>query len=104
MEERNELWYINNGWFLLPVFICITHGTYYLSSSIVQENRISPSNTDRQHIRVGLHVLVHVDNQPVDTWTEGYVKEILTKSPYDPRGIKVELKDGQVGRVQDIIP
>jgi uncharacterized repeat protein (TIGR03833 family) len=31
--------------------------------------------------------------------TRGIVKDILTKSPYHSRGIKVRLQDGQVGRV-----
>jgi uncharacterized repeat protein (TIGR03833 family) len=32
--------------------------------------------------------------------TRGVVKDILTKSPYHSRGIKVRLQDGQIGRVQ----
>ncbi len=35
--------------------------------------------------------------------TEGIVKEILTKSPTHPYGIKVRLEDGRVGRVKEII-
>jgi len=35
--------------------------------------------------------------------TEGEVKAILTNSSFHPHGIKVKLKDGQVGRVQEII-
>lgn len=35
--------------------------------------------------------------------TEGIVKEILTKSPNHPHGIKVRLESGQVGRVKEII-
>jgi uncharacterized repeat protein (TIGR03833 family) len=35
--------------------------------------------------------------------TRGTVKDILTKSTYHPRGIKVRLSDGQIGRVQVII-
>ncbi|MCX6691165.1 MAG: YwbE family protein [Methanoregula sp.] len=34
----------------------------------------------------------------------GIVKEILTNSSFHPHGIKVRLQDGQVGRVQAIIP
>jgi len=34
--------------------------------------------------------------------TEGIVKDILTKSPVHPHGIKVRLEDGQVGRVKEI--
>ncbi|MBW2473370.1 MAG: YwbE family protein [Deltaproteobacteria bacterium] len=32
--------------------------------------------------------------------TEGVVKDLLTKSPFHPHGIKVRLEDGQVGRVK----
>jgi uncharacterized repeat protein (TIGR03833 family) len=35
--------------------------------------------------------------------TEGIVKEVLTKSPTHPHGIKVRLQSGQVGRVKEII-
>lgn len=35
--------------------------------------------------------------------TRGIVKDILTKSPNHPHGIKVRLETGEVGRVQEII-
>jgi uncharacterized repeat protein (TIGR03833 family) len=35
--------------------------------------------------------------------TTGIVKDILTKSPDHPHGIKVRLESGQVGRVKDIL-
>jgi len=34
----------------------------------------------------------------------GIVQEVLTNSAFHPHGIKVRLQDGQVGRVQMIIP
>jgi uncharacterized repeat protein (TIGR03833 family) len=34
----------------------------------------------------------------------GIVKEVLTNATFHPHGIKVRLQDGQVGRVQMIIP
>ncbi|MCL7411312.1 MAG: YwbE family protein [Methanosarcinaceae archaeon] len=34
--------------------------------------------------------------------TQGVVDRILTKSSNHPHGIKVKLKDGQVGRVKEI--
>ncbi len=34
--------------------------------------------------------------------TRGIVQDILTSSPTHPRGIKVRLADGQIGRVQEI--
>jgi uncharacterized repeat protein (TIGR03833 family) len=35
--------------------------------------------------------------------TEGIVKNVLTKSPTHPHGIKVRLQSGQVGRVKEIL-
>jgi uncharacterized repeat protein (TIGR03833 family) len=35
--------------------------------------------------------------------TQGNVKDILTKSPHHPHGIKVRLESGQIGRVKQII-
>lgn len=35
--------------------------------------------------------------------TRGVVKDLLTKSPRHPHGIKVRLTDGKVGRVKKII-
>ena len=35
--------------------------------------------------------------------TRGVVKDLLTKSPHHPHGIKVRLTDGKVGRVKKII-
>ncbi len=34
--------------------------------------------------------------------TEGFVKDILTRTDRHPHGIKVRLTDGQVGRVKKI--
>jgi uncharacterized repeat protein (TIGR03833 family) len=36
--------------------------------------------------------------------TRGVVKDVLTKSPQHPHGIKVRLETGEVGRVKEIIP
>ena len=35
--------------------------------------------------------------------TVGIIKDILTRSPTHPHGIKVRLVDGQVGRVQEVL-
>ncbi len=42
-------------------------------------------------------------DQRTGTLTEGIVKDILTRSPSHPHGIKVRLEDQQVGRVKSII-
>ncbi|MBC8061453.1 MAG: YwbE family protein [Clostridiaceae bacterium] len=43
------------------------------------------------------------NDQGTGKLTRGTVKNILTNSANHPRGIKVRLEDGQVGRVQVII-
>jgi uncharacterized repeat protein (TIGR03833 family) len=42
-------------------------------------------------------------DQPTGKRTRGEVAALLTNSPQHPHGIKVRLKTGQVGRVQEII-
>jgi uncharacterized repeat protein (TIGR03833 family) len=46
-------------------------------------------------------VLKH--DQKTGKLTRGIVQNILTSSAFHPRGIKVRLTDGQVGRVQQIV-
>jgi uncharacterized repeat protein (TIGR03833 family) len=59
----------------------------------------------RANLRSGLLVdVVLKADQPTGALTRGVVKEVLTPSPTHPRGIKVRLTDGQVGRVQRILP
>ncbi len=61
------------------------------------------NGTDRINIRSGLRVsIVLKTDQQSGKLTEGIVKDILTKSPIHPHGIKVRLEDGQVGRVEEI--
>jgi len=61
------------------------------------------NGTDRVNIRPGLRVsiVLKADRQS-GKLTEGIVKDILTKSPVHPHGIKVRLEDGHVGRVKEI--
>ena len=57
----------------------------------------------RRNIRAGLEVsIVLKKDQRTGKLTTGIVKDILTKSPTHPHGIKVRLMDGQIGRVQEI--
>ena len=42
-------------------------------------------------------------DQPTGKRTRGVVGRLLTNKSYHPRGIKVMLEDGQVGRVQHIV-
>ena len=56
---------------------------------------------NRSDIRPGLVVsIILKQDQRTGKLTQGVVKDILTKSPFHSRGIKVRLEDGQVGRVQ----
>lgn len=59
----------------------------------------------RELIYPGITVdIVLKADQRNGTLTRGVVQDILTSSPHHPHGIKVRLTDGQVGRVQNIIP
>jgi len=58
----------------------------------------------RKDIYAGITVdIVLKADQRTGKLTRGVVKDILTNSQTHPRGIKVRLTDGQVGRVQAII-
>ena len=58
----------------------------------------------RSDVLPGLEVdIVLKEDQRTGKLTRGFVKDILTNSPHHPRGIKVRLQDGRVGRVQKII-
>lgn len=58
----------------------------------------------RSQITPGTTVnIVLKEDQRSGTLTQGVVERLLTKSPNHPHGIKVRLKDGQVGRVKEIL-
>jgi uncharacterized repeat protein (TIGR03833 family) len=58
----------------------------------------------RSTIKPGMTVLIVLkQDQRTGKLTKGVVKDILTKSPNHPHGIKVRLMDGQVGRVKEIV-
>ena len=59
---------------------------------------------NRRDIRPGIEVdIVLKKDQRSGELTRGVVKDILTKSPTHPHGIKVRLESGQIGRVKEII-
>ncbi|WDF67789.1 YwbE family protein [Sphingobacterium oryzagri] len=59
----------------------------------------------RANVKPGMLVnIVLKKDQRSGTLTEGIVKDLLTSAPFHHRGIKVRLDDGQIGRVQEIIP
>lgn len=58
----------------------------------------------RTSLKIGMTVLVvQKQDQRTGKLTKGIVKEILTKSPNHPHGIKVRLESGLVGRVKEIV-
>ena len=62
------------------------------------------TGSKRSNIHLGdtVDIVLKMD-QRTGKLTRGIVKDILTNSPNHPRGIKVRLRTGQVGRVQAII-
>jgi uncharacterized repeat protein (TIGR03833 family) len=59
---------------------------------------------NRKDIRPGTRVnITQKQDQRTGKHTGGIVKDILTKSPFHSRGIKVRLTTGEVGRVQEIV-
>jgi uncharacterized repeat protein (TIGR03833 family) len=59
----------------------------------------------RNEIKSGLLVdVVLKKDQGTEIVTRGIVKDILTNALFHPRGIKVRLQDGQIGRVTRILP
>ncbi len=58
----------------------------------------------RDKIKIGVKVqIVQKQDQRTENLTEGIVKRILTSSTFHPHGIKVELENGIIGRVQNIL-
>jgi uncharacterized repeat protein (TIGR03833 family) len=58
----------------------------------------------KEGLKSGTHVkIVLKEDQRTGELTEGYVKDILTKSPKHPHGIKVRLATGEVGRVKEML-
>jgi len=59
--------------------------------------------TKRVNIKSGISVaIVLKQDQQSGILTDGIVRDILTKSSNHPRGIKVRLMSGEVGRVKEI--
>ncbi|MBT5934953.1 YwbE family protein [Sulfurimonas sp.] len=59
--------------------------------------------TKRVNIKHGISVaIVLKQDQDTGKLTDGIVRDLLTKSPSHPHGIKVRLMSGEVGRVKEI--
>ncbi len=62
------------------------------------------NGTRRKDLKIGQRVnIVLKKDQRTGILTEGTIARFLTKSATHPRGIKVKLKDGQIGRVQEVL-
>ncbi|TKB09416.1 YwbE family protein [Desulforhopalus sp. IMCC35007] len=58
----------------------------------------------RKNIRAGAVVdIVLKEHQSSGRLKRGIVRDILTKSPTHPHGIKVRLENGAVGRVKEVV-
>jgi uncharacterized repeat protein (TIGR03833 family) len=58
----------------------------------------------RKNIKPGMQVsIVLKEDQRSQNLTDGYVKDILTKSSSHTHGIKVRLETGEIGRVRKIL-
>jgi uncharacterized repeat protein (TIGR03833 family) len=58
----------------------------------------------RAEIKSGSRALIVLKKDQLSgKLTEGIVKDILTKSPTHPHGIKVRLESGEIGRVKKIL-
>ena len=58
----------------------------------------------RVDIKPGMTVLIVLkQDQRTGKLTRGIVRDILTKSPNHPHGIKVRLESGAWGRVKEIV-
>ena len=66
---------------------------------------MNPINgSTRVNIKSGMTVLIVLkQDQRTGKLTRGIVRDILTKSPNHPHGIKVRLESGEVGRVKEIV-
>ena len=65
---------------------------------------MSLNGMQRSALKPGMTVrIVLKKDQRSGRLTEGLVKDILTKSPTHPHGIKLRLESGAVGRVKEIL-
>jgi uncharacterized repeat protein (TIGR03833 family) len=64
-------------------------------------NKDNPNPPPRSAIRPGIAVwIVEKKNYGTGKYTQGIVKDVLSSASRHPRGIKVRLEGGTIGRVQ----
>jgi uncharacterized repeat protein (TIGR03833 family) len=72
--------------------------------TFLYKEKSSMNGTERKNIKPGSRVkIVQKPHQRTGQLTEGVVKDLLTSSAIHPRGIKVRLQNGIVGRVQEVL-
>jgi uncharacterized repeat protein (TIGR03833 family) len=87
---------------------CLLFNTLDSCYGVVQGLKIGRreymNGTARENIKPGQPVLIVLkQDQRSGRLTRGVVKDILTKSPTHPHGIKVRLESGEIGRVKEIV-
>ena len=61
----------------------------------------APEGCYRDQIHPGMDVWVVLENRdPVERLVQGVVSSVIEEMPYHPRGIRVRLSDGRIGRVR----
>lgn len=64
----------------------------------------NPNPPERSKLPPGTAVwIIEKENYGTNKYRQGIVRDILTSRPYHPRGIKVRLTDGSIGRVQWLV-
>ncbi|HEY4525595.1 MAG TPA: YwbE family protein [Candidatus Paceibacterota bacterium] len=64
----------------------------------------NPNPPKRSEIRPGVAVwVIEKENYGTNNYKQGIVKDVLTSITNHPRGIKVRLTDGTIGRVQWLV-
>jgi len=87
-------------WICLRIHACGNGGK---AIQKVRKKNNTMDGTIRKDIKVGAKVLVvQKQDQRSGKLTEGVVQKLLTNSQIHPRGIKVMLEGGIVGRVKEI--
>jgi uncharacterized repeat protein (TIGR03833 family) len=87
---------------LLPGWITVTDSPNEVLDEAVKGVSFMDGR-NRSDVTCGADVsIVLKEDQRTGKLTRGIVQDLLTNSPFHPRGIKVRLRDGKVGRVQVI--
>jgi uncharacterized repeat protein (TIGR03833 family) len=85
---------------LAAAIFASVHAHFYITLNLPSA---MSSGKIRANIKEGMKVgIVLKQDQRTGKITQGIVKRILTNSSTHPHGIKVQLMDGQVGRVKEI--